>query len=463
MDQLCIRDLAQAIGGHLQLGTPPPPGGEAGPIRRIVTDEREARAGDVFWAVGEADGELAQRVDEARSRGVLGVVAAGRNLGCGAGGFTIRVDDARQALWQLASWHRQGLTGRLIAVAGGVGKTTTQQMIDVVLSGRFAGRAPCLSSKDPWALPLGLLELRPQDGYGVLECHGARNREIQSFSHLCQAEIGVINSLAQNVSPNEDAGECGALELLEHLPEHGWAVLNGDEPQLCEWADRAKSEVILVGRGSHCDLTATDVRSSRGELSFAVGGAEFHVRIWGRHGLHSALAAYAVGRIMGLPAQEAAARLREFQPLPRRCQIVCRNRMIVIDDTYDGRYSSWRAALEVLRELETPGRRIVVCGDLTEAGHGFRSHAELGRAIVVQCGADWLIATGPQGRRVVDAARAAGMPGGRAVWRPHGTEAASCLQQLAQPGDAVLVKGGSDAHLGQVINSLLGRPLAAVA
>jgi UDP-N-acetylmuramoyl-tripeptide--D-alanyl-D-alanine ligase len=135
----------------------------------------------------------------------------------------------------------------------------------------------------------------------------------------------------------------------------------------------------------------------------------------------------------------------------------------VIDDTYDDRYSSMRAALEVLRELETAGRKIVVCGELTEPEPGFRSHAKVGRAIVVQCGADWLIAAGPQGRLVVEAAQAAGMPGGRAVWRPHTAEAAACLRHLVQPGDAVLVKGGRKADLGQVVNNVLGRPLAAVA
>jgi UDP-N-acetylmuramyl pentapeptide synthase len=373
------------------------------------------------------------------------------------------MDQLNFQFWQLARWHRQQLAGRVIVVAGGPGKSTTQQMIDVVLREQFSGRASCSDSNEPWALPLGLLELQRQDAYGVLEYRSSEKREIQSFSHLCQPEIGVINSLAQNVNPNADAGECGELELLAQLPEHGWAVLNGDEPQLCDWADRARSEIVLVGRGSHCDLTATEVRWSQGELRFVVEGAECQVRTWGRHALHAALAAYAVGRIFGLPGQVAAARLREFQPLPRRCQIVCQNRVTVIDDTYDGRYGSWPAALEVLRELETAGRRIVVCGDLADPEGGFRRQAEIGRAMIVQCGADWLIAAGPQGRLVVEAAQAAGMPGRRAVWRPRISEAAGYVQDLVQPGDVVLVKSGRDADLGQVVDNLLGRPLAAVA
>ncbi len=160
---------------------------------------------------------------------------------------------------------------------------------------------------------------------------------------------------------------------------------------------------------------------------------------------------------------DIAARLREFQPLAHRCQVACQNRVTVIDDTYDGRFASWRAALEVLREVETGGQRIVVCGGLSESGHGPQPQREIGRAAVVQCGADWLIACGPHGRLVVEAAQAAGMPGSRAVWRPQIKEAAAQLQQVVQPGDVVLVKGGGEVAWELVVNQVLGRPLASAA
>lgn len=373
------------------------------------------------------------------------------------------MDQFKDPIWQVARRHRQQLRGRVIAVAGGLGKTTTQQLIDVVLRGQFSGSAPHSDVDDAYALPQSLLELNPQDQYGVLEIRGCGKEEIRDFSHLCQPEIGVINSLAQNVSPRGDADECGELELLAQLPEHGWAVLSGDEPQLRDRAVRARSAVVLVGRSSHSDLIATDVRWSDGWLRFVVAGTECQVRAWGRHTLHAALAAYAVGRIFGLSAQDVAARLGEYQPLPQRCQVVCRNRVLVIDDTYGGGYASWPAALEVLRELDTTGRRIVICGDVADPDCGFGRPADIGRAVIEQGGADWLIAIGPQGRMVVDAAQAAGMPSRRTMWRPRVSEAVSDARDLVRPGDVVLVKSGRNTELGQLVSNLLDGPLAAVA
>jgi UDP-N-acetylmuramoyl-tripeptide--D-alanyl-D-alanine ligase len=296
-----------------------------------------------------------------------------------------------------------------------------------------------------------------------LEYHAAEKDEIPAFSHLCQPEIGVINSLAQNVLRREGEGDDRELEWLADLPEHGWAVLNGDEPRLCDWADRARSQVMLVGRGSHCDLNATQVRGGQGELRFAVEGLECTVGTWGRHSLHAALAAYAVGRIMGLSPRDAAARLGDFQPLAHRCQVVCQNRVTLIDDTYESGYDSWRAALGVLREVETAGRRIVVCCGVGASGPGTRGQREVGRALVAQCGADRLIACGPQGRLVVRAAQAAGMPERRTVWKPQLEEATVLVRQLVRPGDVVLVKGGGDAAWERVANEVFGRPLVSAA
>ncbi len=57
--------------------------------------------------------------------------------------------------------HRQRWTGRMIAVAGGLGKTTTQRMIEAVLSGRFSGRSLGASANGRSDLPLALLQLQP--------------------------------------------------------------------------------------------------------------------------------------------------------------------------------------------------------------------------------------------------------------------------------------------------------------
>jgi UDP-N-acetylmuramoyl-tripeptide--D-alanyl-D-alanine ligase len=210
-------------------------------------------------------------------------------------------------------------------------------------------------------------------------------------------------------------------------------------------------------------VTAVEVQSRAGELSFVIEGTKFRVPIWGRHPLHAALAACGVGQIAGLELTEIAEQLRRFQPPARRGEVVRLDGITVIDDTYDCRAISMPAALEILRELDELGRRIVVCGELAETEDAFRLHRDMGQAIVTACGADWLVACGRYGRLMVDAAREAGMPNRRAVWCQRPEDAEQLLNGLIQSGDVVLVRGGRGMAMDQVVSRLVRARLATAA
>jgi UDP-N-acetylmuramoyl-tripeptide--D-alanyl-D-alanine ligase len=232
-------------------------------------------------------------------------------------------------------------------------------------------------------------------------------------------------------------------------------VLNGDFPQLGELAQQTESRVLLVGRKSHCDVVASDVRSQLGELSFLVDGVRFRVPVWGRHHLHSALAAYAVGRIMNLSPDEIAAGLSRFRPPPGRCEVVRQQDLSLIDDTSDSRVASMGAALELLRDFDQAKRRIVVCGDLVGRENPFDLHRRVGQAVVQTCGADWLIACGVCGGHLIDGARQAGMTPGRTIRCRRRQEVGTTIQALVRPGDVVLVKGSRNMSMERVVDSLL--------
>src|SRR6187397_1935356 len=130
MPHLTRNELLAAIGGQL---TPAEHDG-AGKheLSQIVTDSREVGTGDVFWALPGSLLDGADFAPEARYRGAAGVVTQ-RPLEPSPASWTIQVDDALQALWRLASWQRDRFGGRIVAVTGSVGKTTTRLMIDAVL------------------------------------------------------------------------------------------------------------------------------------------------------------------------------------------------------------------------------------------------------------------------------------------------------------------------------------------
>lgn len=466
MNRLSIQDLAHIVGGKLTLGQMPPLAGDCEPIGRVAAKLADVQAGDVFWDLGRRNPHSPEFLDEAYSRGALGVVTAGRQAEPWAGRFALHVEDAAWSLWQLAHWVRESYFGRVIAVTGDVGKTTARAMIAAVLGEKFRGVSPAHTLGGAGLdLSLNLLELQHGHDFGLFEFGSPRRGEIRAFSHLCSPEIGVINSAAMRTAQRPDAvAEARELEMLDEMPAESWAIVNGDLPGLAEAAKNRHRRVLSVGRGSACDVMAGRVRYEHGELSFRVEGTTMQVPVHGRHHLHAALAAVAAGKIFGLSLSEIAAGFRQFQTPAQRCEVFEQNGVTVIDDTYDSRPTTTLAALEVLRDLGPPGRRIMVCGELeTEAGQHGDACRLIGDAVVGLCGADLLIAFGRERQSLLEAACEAGLPRRRAIACPNADQAGAILQAMVAQGDAVLVKGGHERALNGVLGWLADRPRSATA
>ena len=453
MTNLSIGELAEIVGGRLRLGSMPPLGGEIEPVGRLAVDSGALRPGEVFWALPQPGQDAACSAQEALARGAAGVVVAGRRVEPWAGTFSIEVDDAKWALWQLARATRGKLRGNVVAIAGGIGKTTTAHMIDTVLGDRYCGTSFADNERHAdfqhVGLAIELSALDEEQDYALCELHGRCEGELVAQTQLCRPQIAVVTPSCRR---GESAGGIDAIaELLSKLPTEGLAVLNGDDPGHRRLAAATEANIMRVGRGAQCDIVASDVRASGGELSFLVDGVRLRLPVWGRHHLFAALAACAVARNMGLPWERVAQSLAHVRVPTGRCQVVRRAEAIVIDDTYCTTPMALRASFEALRDVDTPGRRVVVLGELADSNRP--AARQVGAAVVEVCGADRLVACGRNAGDVVAGARAAGMPASSAQACQDVADGQRAVLSTIRSGDAVLAAGGPLKDMRRVVEA----------
>src|SRR5262245_18466404 len=436
----------------------PPRDGDLAHVGPIVTDSRRVQADTVFWGLKGARFDGACFAEDALVRGAAGVVVAGREIEPWAGRWALAVDDGLAALWKLAAWYRQQFAGQVVAITGSVGKTTTRLMIDSVLRSKFTGTTSPKNFNNHVGVPLSLIRLEREHRYAAVELGASAVGEIAKLAELCRPQIGVITRIGES-----DLGGFGSQqkvadakgELLTALSQGGVAVLNGDDPWLRQVASRTAQQIVWVGRGPECDLTAIDVRYSEGLLRFRVDAQRYCVPVWGRHHLTSALAAIAVGLEFGMTRGEIAAALAGFQPPEKRCEVTESAGARWVDDSYNASPSAMRAALEVLREMDAPGEQVVVCGDMKELGDSSsRWHRRLGEEVVTRCGADRLIACGDYAQEVVSAAREAGMPAARATYVRDAEATIPLVRTVVRQGSAVLVKGSRVMGMERVLEAI---------
>lgn len=454
--QLTPNELERLTGGRLVAHDPV----NRIAVQNVRIDSREIEPGDVFWALPGRNAQGSDFAGDAYQRGAIGVVSQSAAVVPPAGRWALTVENAQQALWQVAAEHRRRFTGRTIAVTGSVGKTTTREMIHAVLAPHCQGTASRRNYNNHIGVPLSLLACSPDDDYAVIEIAANASGEIAQLAKLARPQMGVITCIAEahvgGFGGREQLARAKG-ELLAALPAGGLAVLNGDDPILRRMARELNTEVVWFGKQADCQVVATDIHSGNGRLGLTIEQTRFDVPVWGRHHLTCVLAAVAVGRTWGRSLDEIAAALADFQAPPMRCQVLDIHGTKVINDCYNASPTSMRAALDLLREFNAPGQRIVVCGDMRELGDDEAQwHRELGTEVVTRCGADLLVACGERAKEVVDAARRSGMPDERTLACHDALEAAPRLREWMHEGDVVLVKGSRAIAMERLIGALEG-------
>jgi UDP-N-acetylmuramoyl-tripeptide--D-alanyl-D-alanine ligase len=467
MHDLNVTQLHEIVGGRLRLASLPPRHGELARVRDVVTDSRQIRKGEVFWGLPGTRFDGSHFASEAYARGAEGAVVGKKYVQPWPGCWGLEVADAQKALEQLAAWNRIRHGGRIVAVTGSVGKTTTRQMIRAVLERRYCGTSSPKNYNNHVGLPLAMLAMDPRHDFAVLEVAASAPGEIARLAALCRPHVGVITRIGDahlGGFGSLDAVAAAKAELIDAIETDGWAVLCGDDPYLRKVASRTPAKIVWFGRELDNDVVATRVESRHGTLSFDVDGTRMSLAVWGRHHLTSALAAIAVGRVFGISDTDIQAGLAEFEAPPMRCQIANVGGATIIDDTYNASPVAMRAALELLRDFDAPGRRIVVCGDMRELGEAAgRLHRHLGDQVVTLCGADSLVACGRHARDVVVGAQTAGMPQSRTIACESPDDLLAHLDGRIEPGDVVLIKGSRALGMERLVKALRDREPACVA
>jgi len=373
----------------------------------------------------------------------------------------LRVDDSLTALQQAARFWRRKLDLRVIGITGSVGKTTTKEVVAEMLDQRYCTLKNEGNLNNEIGLPLTVLGLRPDHQIAVLEMGFYVPGEIKLLCELAQPHVGVITNIgtvhAERAGSQESIAR-GKAELVEALPPdpEGVAILNYDDPWVQEMASKTEARVFFYGLDPRADLWADRVEGLgldgiRFRLHYRNEVLYLRAPMIGRHSVHTALRAAAVGLVEDLTWQEIVNGLHSEQSQLRMVAVRAEAGALLLDDTYNASPQSTLAALNLLDELE--GQKIAVLGDMLELGrYEYQGHAMVGvRAAQV---ADELITVGERGLIIAGEARKAGMPVEAITELHEPEEVIEFLRKNLKKNNVVLVKGSRGMRMDKIVAAL---------
>jgi UDP-N-acetylmuramoyl-tripeptide--D-alanyl-D-alanine ligase len=429
-----------------------PQAGDVGP-RRATIDSRDLAPGDLFIGLRGAHADGGEYAAEALAAGVWGALVApehAADLAEGANtGAVLAHPDPLQGLQALArAWRRElaAAGGRVVAITGSTGKTSTKDILAALLASHRRTVASPENLNTEIGLPLAVLAAPLGTQALVLEMAMRGAGQIGELTEIAQPDVGVIVNVGAahlELLGSIEAVAAAKAELIEGLRAGATIVVPADEP-LLEPHLRADLHTLRFGDGG--DVTLVE-RGAGGAV--AVQCASERITLYpsfsGAHNLRNLLAAIAAAGALGVRHEgplevRFSARRGERRTLP--------GGTLLIDDCYNANPMSMRAAIDDLADTDA-SRRVAVLGDMLELGADApRFHREIGEHATA-AGVELLVTVGPL------AARMRGGFDGEAYSVPDAAAAVALLGGLLQAGDAVLVKGSRAAGL-ELVSEALG-------
>jgi UDP-N-acetylmuramoyl-tripeptide--D-alanyl-D-alanine ligase len=374
----------------------------------------------------------------------------------------VAVDDTIKSLGDLAAFHRRRSNIQVIAITGSNGKTTTKDMTAAVVARRFTTLSTHGNFNNEIGLPLTLFKLEPKHQWAVLELGTNGPGEIKRLAEICQPDIGVIT----NIGPAHLEG-LGSLEgvmkekgeLLKKIRPNGKAVLNADDPSVVQLRENTANDVLYFGLSEDALIRALSIQEKKDGVSFDLRlppvTVSVDLKVPGDFMVSNALAASAVGSLLGLSAKEIKAGLEDFKSSRGRMNVINTKKGVhIIDDSYNANPVSMEAAMITLKSMKGDKRGILVAGDMFELGdHAEAMHQKIGSA-AARSKINKLYVTGKYAATVAKGAQDEAMDPRDIFAGTKETIFKDMIQRL-QSGDWVLVKGSRGMGMEKIVYWLL--------
>ncbi len=400
----------------------------------------------------------------------------------------------------LAKMYLSRFNPTVVGVTGNAGKTSTKEMIGVVLGQYKKVRVGGGNLNNEIGLPFNVISNDADEYYEkggslvfgiktffkavfgllgtrypevlVLEYGADHPGDIKKLVDIVKPHIAVVTTVGDvpvHVEYFKDADGVARekSELVRRLDADDFAVLNRDDTRVFAMHEATKARMLSYGFDERAKVRVSDFEYRSSEEGVPLGvtfklhheGSFIPVHInesLGRSQAWAAAGASAAALALGLNLVQISQALAHYRGPKGRLRVLKGvNGSHLIDDTYNASPASMRLALNVLEDLPAV-RKIAILGDMLELGdHTIKAHEEIGTYTATV--ADLLICVGARAKFIASAAERT-MSKDKIMTFETSEEAATHLLDLIKPHDLILVKSSQGIRTEKIVKALLADP-----
>ncbi|WP_035668251.1 UDP-N-acetylmuramoyl-tripeptide--D-alanyl-D-alanine ligase [Flavobacterium sp. 83] len=335
--------------------------------KSVSIDTRKIEPNSFFVAIKGDRFDANTFAEEALEKGASYVIVDNRDYFIDQ--RTILVEDSLMALQELAKFHRAYLKIPIIALTGSNGKTTTKELINVVLSKKYKTKATIGNLNNHIGVPLTLLSFDSETEIGIVEMGANHKKEIQFLCELAKPDYGYVTNFGK-AHLEGFGGVAGVIEgkseMYQYIFENNkLAFINLEDPIQVEKAKVLKSFTFGINK-ENANVNITAVKANPFvEINYSNGTIVSH--LIGLYNANNINAALTIGKYFEVEDNAIKEALESYIPENNRSQLLTKGTNQIILDAYNANPSSMSVAIANFVQLDNPNK-IMVLGDMFELG-----------------------------------------------------------------------------------------------
>ena len=340
----------------------------------VSIDTRKIEPNSLFIALKGENFDANTFAKEALEKGASFVVIDNENYFIDQ--RTVLVENSLAALQELAKYHRQYLKVPIIALTGSNGKTTTKELINVVLSKKFKTRATVGNLNNHIGVPLTLLSFDSETELGIVEMGANHKKEIEFLCELALPDYGYITNFGKAHLEGFGGVEgviIGKSEMYNYIAANDkLAFINLEDKIQVEKSKFLKSNTFGINK-ENADVNISSIAANP-FVEIRYSDSLIRTHLIGLYNANNINAALTIGKYFGVDDKDIKDALESYIPANNRSQLIARGTNQIILDAYNANPSSMAVAIENFLQLDEVNK-VMVLGDMFELGtESFQEH-----------------------------------------------------------------------------------------
>ena len=344
----------------------------------VDTDTRKIRKGSLFFALKGDNFNGNEFAAEAINSGASYAVIDEEKYHTLPN--TLMVGNVLETLQKLANFHRKQLALPIISLTGSNGKTTTKELINAVLSKKFATAATEGNLNNHIGVPLTLLSMTPKTEIGIVEMGANHLKEIEFLCKIAEPTYGLITNFGKAHLEGFGSAE-GVIKAKSELYDFlrlskGTVFINTDD------ALQVKQSAGI--KAIEFNSSAIKFVEASPFVKVQFKNVIIESKLIGKYNYNNIAVAVTVGNHFNVPETDIKDAIENYTPVNNRSQIIQKGTNKIILDAYNANPSSMQAALENFAQLKDENK-VVFLGDMFELGKDSKEEHEKIAKLAVSC------------------------------------------------------------------------------